>query len=769
MKPRWARRIPILLIAALTVMVLAAPAMAYPSKEHGQTPSPMPTPGPAADVRADVETALVVREDGAWSGVVRRESTASPYVHPDAAQLGGEGLSNLAETVLGAAVGIGGAHGAVLVELRGVVYAGEVFALSLESNLSTGYVWSVAGMDGGLVQEGDIESRHSSGLLGSAGVQTVRLRARESGQGAVRLLYRRPWRAEETLSHALTVRGDGVSLSMLCSELTRVALARTLTASPGPEVTNAGVSLSEAGGIEPATDAAALPAAYNWCTAHGGCPAVRDQGQCGSCWAFATVAPLEAWVRYAGGVTNVNLSEQYLVSCNVDGWNCTVGGWYAHKYHLNVYSPPETEAGAVLESAFPYQANDVACGGPYGHPYRIASWQYVGTSSSVAATSAIKQAIYDRGPVPASVCVGPQFSNYSGGVFATDERGVCDIQDSSTNHGIVLVGWDDAQGVWILRNSWGPEWGESGYMRITYGTSRVGYAANSIVYANPTPPAAPTGLTATPAGQVQITLNWVDNASNEEGFRIERSPGGANTWTQIGTVGPNVTTYASGGLTCNTQYDHRVRAYNGAGSSAYSNVAPATTGACAPLTARQYLPTVYRRHPVIPDGVLNGSFESGAAHWTQYSSHGWALIMNSGFPGSVAPRTGSWAAWLGGDDDEIAYVRQQVSVPPGAPYLTYWYWIASSDSCGYDFGGVLVNDATVVDVYELCSATNTGGWVKRTVDLSGYAGQSISFQIRVETNGSLNSNLFVDDVSFQASAAAAGDLDGAQRTSPDAA
>jgi serine protease len=148
--------------------------------------------------------------------------------------------------------------------------------------------------------------------------------------------------------------------------------------------------------------------------------------------------------------------------------------------------------------------------------------------------------------------------------------------------------------------------------------------------------------------------------------------------------------------------------------------------------------------------IVNPGFESGPTGWTEFSSHGYDLILNSGFPGSVTPHSGSWAVWLGGDDDEISYIQQQVTVPAGAPYLAYWHWIASADLCGWDFGYVVVN-GTAVDYYDLCEANNTNGWVLHTVNLAAYAGQSVSLQIRAETDSSLNSNLFVDDVSFQAS------------------
>ncbi|HID86393.1 MAG TPA: hypothetical protein EYP55_03320, partial [Anaerolineae bacterium] len=238
-----------------------------------------------------------------------------------------------------------------------------------------------------------------------------------------------------------------------------------------------------------------LPSAFDWRDL-GGVTAVKNQGACGSCWAFSTVGPLEANIKIKDGVEE-NLSEQYLVSCNIEEppsgpWGCD-GGWWAHDYHWWKVPPSESEAGAVLEAEFPYEAADVPCCGPcpFNHPYRIDSWAFVGNEWSVPSVQAIKEAIYNYGPISAAVCVGNAFVNYSGGIFETNETCTYDV-----NHAIVLVGWDDNQGtngVWILRNSWGPWWGEDGYMRIGYGISLVGYSANYIVYGGtPTPTETPT-------------------------------------------------------------------------------------------------------------------------------------------------------------------------------------------------------------------------------------------------------------------------------------
>ncbi|MFY9620708.1 MAG: fibronectin type III domain-containing protein [Pyrinomonadaceae bacterium] len=95
----------------------------------------------------------------------------------------------------------------------------------------------------------------------------------------------------------------------------------------------------------------------------------------------------------------------------------------------------------------------------------------------------------------------------------------------------------------------------------------------------PTPvPAAPSNLTATPVSSTQVNLAWTDNSNNELGFRIERCTGNNCTnFLQIAQVGPNVTTFPNTGLSPNTRYRYRVRAFNGGGNSAYSNIAQAKT------------------------------------------------------------------------------------------------------------------------------------------------------------------------------------------------
>jgi len=153
--------------------------------------------------------------------------------------------------------------------------------------------------------------------------------------------------------------------------------------------------------------------------------------------------------------------------------------------------------------------------------------------------------------------------------------------------------------------------------------------------------------------------------------------------------------------------------------------------------------------------LANGGFESGpGVGWEEYSQLGLPVVVDANalfdpdLDIQVTPHTGSWAAWLGGSDDELSYVQQQVTIEAAAPVLGYWHWIQSTDSCGFDFGRVLV-DGVQAHAYTLCRSSNTDGWVKQTVDLAAYVGRTITLTLRAETDGSYVSSLYLDDVALE--------------------
>jgi len=188
---------------------------------------------------------------------------------------------------------------------------------------------------------------------------------------------------------------------------------------------------------------------------------VKNQGSCGSCWAFSCAGMFEAVLLKQG--INTDLSEQWLVSCNTQGWGCA-GGWFANSYYMN--------PGAVLESCFRYKAQDLPCNGNC-QPTFIASGDH-----NCGNTSSIKSAIQNYGAVSCACTATSYMQAYSGGVFSYDTN-------ASVNHAVVLVGWDDSlgsNGAWRMKNSWGNGWGESGMMWIEYGVSKIGYGANYLTY-----------------------------------------------------------------------------------------------------------------------------------------------------------------------------------------------------------------------------------------------------------------------------------------------
>lgn len=203
-----------------------------------------------------------------------------------------------------------------------------------------------------------------------------------------------------------------------------------------------------------------LPAKYDWRTIVP-LSDVKNQGRCGSCWAFGTTAALEEALRIFHVATDI-LSEQELVSCGPFA-GCS-GGGFAHGYQQNT--------GQSDDSEFPYQAQDLNCPQGLSHKWKIQKWAYIGNQPD--RISAIKTAMLQYGVIPVTVTADSAMKRYKSGVFDHDNQG-------STNHLVALVGWDDSVGVWIMRNSWGAKWGEQGYMRIKYGVSNIADEATFVV------------------------------------------------------------------------------------------------------------------------------------------------------------------------------------------------------------------------------------------------------------------------------------------------
>lgn len=207
---------------------------------------------------------------------------------------------------------------------------------------------------------------------------------------------------------------------------------------------------------------AALPSVWNW-AAQGKDTPPKSQGNCGSCWAFATISVFESAVKIFKGV-HADFSEQHVLDCNPWGYSCS-GGWEAHTMLRD---------GAITESCYPYRAYKSYCKAYQCQKYYGLQGAYYVSGSGVAPTSSLKTTIYNRGAVWVGVAADSYFKYYTGGVFNR-------TTSTRVNHAVALVGWDDYKGAWRLKNSWGTGWGEGGYMWIGYGVNRVGTRASYII------------------------------------------------------------------------------------------------------------------------------------------------------------------------------------------------------------------------------------------------------------------------------------------------
>ncbi|MBW7886383.1 MAG: S8 family serine peptidase, partial [Caldilineaceae bacterium] len=155
--------------------------------------------------------------------------------------------------------------------------------------------------------------------------------------------------------------------------------------------------------------------------------------------------------------------------------------------------------------------------------------------------------------------------------------------------------------------------------------------------------------------------------------------------------------------------------------------------------------------------LQNGDFEQGRTVWSESSTHGYALICNQTSCGpAIAAHRGQYLSWLGGANNEISEIRQPVTLPAGQnAYLSYWYDIESNDYCGYDYGyvRVIVDGVTrTLKRYSLCWSAETNGWANAQLDLSQYAGKTVTVVFRSTTDYSYSSSLFVDDVALTTAA-----------------
>jgi len=191
------------------------------------------------------------------------------------------------------------------------------------------------------------------------------------------------------------------------------------------------------------------PTTWDWRT-KGVVSAVKNQGQCGSCWAFSATENIESVWKIKGNSLPI-LSPQQIVDCDKDCYGCG-GGW---PYRAVNYV--KSAGGQDSEQSYPYHARNQQC---QFKPGNVVA-KVTGYKSVSKDETQIQTALTTTSPF--SICVdASRWSSYKGGVMMATQCG------HNTDHCVQLVGYDATGSTpyWIVRNSWGTGWGESGIIRL---------------------------------------------------------------------------------------------------------------------------------------------------------------------------------------------------------------------------------------------------------------------------------------------------------------
>ena len=206
-----------------------------------------------------------------------------------------------------------------------------------------------------------------------------------------------------------------------------------------------------------------LPANYDWRSVSGAVTNVKNQGACGSCWAFAATAAIETHQFLKTGVT-MDLSEQSVLDCTYPGFYDGCGGGWG----LSVYVEKQE---MYSEASNPYTGSgDHSCSDPGSEVLaRVSGAMKVQSFNE----EAMRQALVEYGPLDVSIFVAEDFHSWDWSkVYRSQE---CNLHWS--NHEVLIVGYgetEDGDKYWTVKNSWGTGWAREGYFRIARGEDMCG-------------------------------------------------------------------------------------------------------------------------------------------------------------------------------------------------------------------------------------------------------------------------------------------------------
>ncbi|KAF8695194.1 hypothetical protein HU200_037652 [Digitaria exilis] len=212
--------------------------------------------------------------------------------------------------------------------------------------------------------------------------------------------------------------------------------------------------------------AAALPETKDW-REDGIVSPVKNQGHCGSCWTFSTTGALEAAYTQATGKP-ISLSEQQLIDCafGYNNFGCN-GGLPSQAFEYIKYN-----GGLDTEEAYPYQGVNGVC---HFKSENVGVKVLDSVNITLGAEDELKDAVGLVRPVSVAFEVINGFRLYKSGVYTSDH---CGTTPMDVNHAVLAVGYGVENGVpyWLIKNSWGADWGDKGYFKMEMGKNMCGVA-----------------------------------------------------------------------------------------------------------------------------------------------------------------------------------------------------------------------------------------------------------------------------------------------------
>ena len=402
---------------------------------------------------------------------------------------------------------------------------------------------------------------------------------------------------------------------------------------------------------------------------------IRDQGGCGSCWAFGTTAALEAYtlIRTNSPGTDLNLSEQVMVSCGNSG---SCGGGY-----ISYASSFIRDTGLPVETCYPYTATNGTCSSAcpnwQSSTNKITKWSYVANPYQLPATvDRLKNGLATYGPLVTTIDVYTDFDHYRSGVYSLTPG-----QSYRGGHAILLVGYNDPGQYFICKNSWGTWWGESGYFNIAYSevdrclsenntTKCTNFGDWTIAYGDPVPSnqetvSGPTTLSGTTSGTPGTSYSYstsgaVSSTGHPVQYFFEWGDGSNSDWLPVGTSSASKSWSSAGTYPVKSQARCST---DTALTSAWSGSVGVTI-ACA-----------------TPGAPSSPSPSNGATGVSTSPTLSWAASSNASsydiyFGTSSNPP-------LVGNTTSTSYGRS------GLSYSTPYYWkIVAKNSCGSTEGSV---------------------------------------------------------------------------------